>query len=322
MALAVNSRERTTLESGFSELGGFDSDSAIRGANQELEQRAGSGLELALAILVEQRDHALRRAESARQQAERERTRVVSEQDTFISFLMADHEKQLAELQRELASAREDLARQRALDRTLTRLGALPPSSDPEVAESLRAAEAELAELQESLQAAYAEVDDTRSDAARLQEERDAAIRETNDIKFEFEKLLEAARDEASQVQWQLDEAQRRLLDASDQARDEACRQAEQLDELRRELDERNQEVRSLRARLASLDEEMQSRPPPAAAIELENARKEAQLLRKSLIEVKRDFSRLSAEVEAARARGAFPGEGKSGEREGPSRKR
>jgi chromosome segregation ATPase len=277
-----------------------EAEAAIRAANQELQRRAGTSLDLPLTVLVEQRNRALRDAETAREETQQARRAAIEEQDRFIVFLMADHERQLTELQREVERAREILERRRSLDPVTP----LPIVVVGERESSSHAsAEGQIASLQERLQAAYSEVDDTRADAARLQEERDEAIRETNDVRFECQKQIEAARDEAAKLEWQLDEAQRRLEDAGDQARDEAYALSEQIDEAKRELDERNAEVRSLRARLATLDEEIQTRPPPAAALELENARKEAQLLRKSLIESKRESSRLKNELDSARAR-------------------
>jgi hypothetical protein len=302
MAVALNSAsssERSPAIRGSEEL---DGEAAIRAANQELQRRTGNAFDLPLTVLVEQRNQALRAAQSAREQAFQLRRTTVEEQDRFIAFLMADHERQVAELQRELRRANEGLERRRSLEPVpIVAVGAM---GDERVSvASPGAAEAQIASLQERLQAAYSEVDDTRADAARLQEERDEAIREISDVRFDCQKQVELARDEAAQLQWQLDEAQRRLEDAGDRARDEACALSEQIDEKHRELDERNAEVRSLRARLTTLDEEIQSRPPPAAAIELENARKEAQLLRKSLIDAKREASRAKNELDSVRAR-------------------
>ncbi|MFZ5892096.1 MAG: hypothetical protein ACOY0T_13655 [Myxococcota bacterium] len=311
MAAAVNPRERATSDIVVSAPPALPSDAPasdalIRAANAELTRRTGTGLDIAVSVLLEQRNQALRNLQAASEQAQREHAQHVIDQDAFIAFLMADYEKQLLAVQEELVSVRQQLARERTLART---------TGDDEIVDSavatprnhaatdISALSQQLFAVQEALQAAYAEVDETRADAARLQDERDTAIRETNDLKFDFEQRLEAARDEAASLQWQLDESQRKIADLSDAARDEAYRASEQLDEARRKLDERNEETRSLRARLALLDEEMQTRPPPAAAIELENARKEAQLLRKALIEAKRELSRLKNEGDAARLR-------------------
>lgn len=303
MAVALNSASHAEHGSAIGGVDSLDSEGQIRAANAELQRRAGSALELPLSVLVEQRDQALRAAESARTQAWQLRREMVEEEDRFIAFLMADHERQVAELRRELASAREGFERQRSLEPVPIVSVTHSSGSQPPPATGRTMTEHQISSLQERLQAAYVEVDDTRADAARLQEERDEAIREISDVRFECQKQVEAARDEASQLQWQLDDAERRLVDAGDQARDEAYTLSEQIDEARRELDERNAEVRSLRARLATLDEEMLSRPPPAATLELENARREAQLLRKSLIEAKREASRLKNELDAVRAR-------------------
>ncbi|MGC4092526.1 MAG: hypothetical protein QM756_32540 [Polyangiaceae bacterium] len=322
MSAAANPRERYTSETMLSPRGPLDADAAIRTANADFEQRVGSSLSLALAVLVEQRDQAIRSLQQVHTSAAQEREARVLDQDSFIAFLMADHEKQVLALQQELNSLRQEVGRQRTLasvSRELAR-ATLPGISGRDEVLQLELNQRILA-LQESLQAAYAEVDDTRADAMRLQEERDSAIREINDLKFDFEKQIETARDEGSALQWQLDETQRKLADASDQARDDAYRTSESLDEVRRQLDERNEEVRSLRARLMTLDEEIQSRPPPAAGIELENARKEAQLLRRSLIDSKRELARLNGELNALRARGGLS-EDRPLERESALRKR
>jgi chromosome segregation ATPase len=298
MAAALSSMRSSERSPALGAVDELDGDAAIRAANHELQRRAGNALDLPLTVLVEQRNRALRDLQGAREEALCARRESIEEQDRFIAFLMADHERQLVELQRELERAQEALERRRMLE---------PVASSAIIGDRVVAVggsvETQIASLQERLQAAYSEVDDARSDAARLQEERDEAIRETSDVRFECQKQVEAARDEASQLQWQLDEVQRRLEDAGDLARDEAYALSEQIDEARRELDERTAEVRSLHARLATLDEEIQTRPPPAAAIELENARKEAQLLRKSLIEAKREASRVKNELESVRAR-------------------
>jgi DNA repair exonuclease SbcCD ATPase subunit len=241
----------------------------IRGANAELQRRADAGLELVAMVLADQRDCAYQELGRLRQQSEAARVTDMDEHDRFIAFLMADYERQLVELRREL--------------------GARSPE--------------DLAELQQRLQSSTAEMEDTRADAARLQDERDEAIRETSDVRLECERRIEQARDAASDLQWKFDELTRRLDDERDQAREQACQLSEQLDEGRRDLDERNEEVRSLRGQLATLDSEIQSRPPPSVGIELENARKEAQLLRKSLIETRSELNRVRAELESLRSR-------------------
>jgi len=256
---------------------GTDFEGLVRSANAEIARRANSGLELLAMVLTDQRDRAYQDLARLRQQGEMARARDMDEHDRFIAFLMADYERQLAELRRELA-------------------GRVPDDSAGRVPD-------DLFDLQERLQASVAEMEDTRADAARLQEERDEAIRETSDVRFECARQVEQARDEASDLQWKLDELTRRFDDERDQAREQAFQLSEQIDERSRALDERNQEVRTLRGRLAVLDSEMQSRPPPSVTIELENARKEAQLLRKSLIESRSELSRVRAELDALKNR-------------------
>jgi chromosome segregation ATPase len=157
--------------------------------------------------------------------------------------------------------------------------------------------------LKQLLEAAQAEVEDTRADAVRLQEERDDAIRATDDLRLELVGDVETARDETFELQTQLDETHRQLEDVRDEARDEAYRASEEKSELQRELDERTDEVRRLRARLANLTTEIRpSQPPPPAALkQLEAARAENQTLRKQLIDAKRELSRASREAGMSR---------------------
>jgi DNA repair exonuclease SbcCD ATPase subunit len=261
-------------------------EAAIRRANQELLERTRDGLDLAIAVVVEQRNQALRRAEALHDEARRQRDTLIAEQDQFIAFLMADHEKKVAALQEELKSGLERLERQGALERI--------------EAEST----SEAHRLKDLLEAAYAEIDETRADAARLQGEVDEAIRLRDEVRLEMYAQVEAARDEAFALQSQVDAANRLLEDARDQARDEAFRAIEELDELRRALDEKSAEARRLSERLTDLEGARHSQPPPpAASFELERARSEIQGLRKQLVEAKREQSRISRELELAQMR-------------------
>lgn len=277
-----------------------DVEAEIRAANLEFGQRVGRALELPLTLLTAQRDAAIRAAHEARVQAEQERASMLEEQDLFIAFLMTEHDTELAETRHRLQASHAELERCRALAAAQTPVAAV---SDSSAKQALRAAEEQLAALRESLRAAYAETDEARGESSRVQAERDEAVAESNDLKFECRKQVEAAQDEVTRLTWQLDEARRKLEDARDQARDEAYRLTELLTEVRRELDERNEEVRRLRACMTELDQEILSRPPPAAAVELEGARREVQALRHRLIDAKRDQSRLAHELELSRAR-------------------
>lgn len=192
----------------------------ITRANADASRRASSGLELFAMVVLDQRDRAFEELGRLGQQWEATRRIDMEEHDRFIVFLMADHERQLLELRREL--------------------GARPTEEQPELL--LR------------LQAASAEMDETRADAARLQGERDEAIRETSDVRFECQRQIEQARDETVALQWKLDELTRTLDDERDQAREHAYQLGEQLDEQRCELSERDEEVRALRSRLGALE--------------------------------------------------------------------
>jgi hypothetical protein len=253
-----------------------DAEAEIEAANLELNQTVGSGLESRLAVLAEQRDAAIRAACEERARAERERAATLQQQDRFIALLMTEHERELAETRQKLQGARAELEMRHALS-----------AADASLASGLDRSEA----------------DPLRAELARVQAERDQAVADNNDLKFEYRKQADAAQDEVSRLNWQLDEAHRRLEDARDEARDEAHRLSELLAEMRRELDERNEEVRRLRACMTVLDQEIQNRPPPAAATELEGARRELESLRHRFIDVKREQSRLAHELELSRAR-------------------
>jgi hypothetical protein len=292
---AVMGREREAVEpDGLSAA-----QAAIRAANQSLLDKSGNRFELPIAILIDQRDEALQQNEALRQHARGERMALIAEQDQFITFLMTDHEAKLVKLSEELKSTREALARQRSLEG--------PPvgsagSASGEVADG----GLEIARLKDLLEAAYAEADETRSDAARLQAELDDAVRAADDVRLEIQLEVDAARDDAFRIQSQLDETNRLLEDARDQARDEAFRFNEELDDARRTLDERLAEVRRLRQRLSELDAAPRNSlppPPPPSSLELEAARADGQLLRKQLIEAKRELSRVTRELELAGAR-------------------
>lgn len=54
---------------------------------------------------------------------------------------------------------------------------------------------------------------------------------------------------------------------------------------------------------MTELDREIHSRPPPAAAVELEGARRELESLRHRFVDAKREQSRLAHELELSRAR-------------------
>jgi len=264
-------------------------EAAIRAANEELLERAGDGLKLPITVLVEQRDEALRQVEALRSEAERQRVALIAEQDQFITFLMADQEKKVFGIELELKEARERLERQDALE-----------------PKDLGSSSAEVERLQGLLEAAYSEVDETRTDAARLQGDLDDALRSRDDLRLEMFAQVEAARDEAFAIQTQLDATNRLLEDARDHSRDEAFRAIEDLDEVRRELDERTNEVRRLRNRLQELEGARNSQPPPpppGPGPELERARQDVQTLRKQLIDTKRELSRVSRELALAGTR-------------------
>jgi chromosome segregation ATPase len=288
---------------------------AIQRANEELKERCGSAFELPVSVLVEQRDQLAREHETLRDKASVDRQALVDEQDAFIADLMAEQERQVAALQQELTAAREQLSRQTALmaGRTGTTSPGMPAVRVPTTAPAAAAQslligeqEAQIHNLQAQLEGAYRDVDEARAEAARLQDQVEEAHSDVNVVRLEMSEQIEAVRDEVFALQRQVDEANRQVDDARDQARDEAYRLNERIAVLTRELDERREEVRRVRTRLASLDREgtHQSVPPPGPddfARELDDARTEAKLLRKHLIDAKRELSRKTRDLDDAR---------------------
>jgi chromosome segregation ATPase len=279
-----------------------DAEAEIDAANWEFGHKVSSTLESPLALLAIQRDCAIRAAHEARARAERERAAMAQQQDRFIAMLMAEHERELAETRRNSSAHAEPEPRQ-TLAVSNTPVGSSAQPGETAARRVLRSAEERIAALRDNLCAANTEADQVRAEVARVRAERDQAVADCNDLKFEYQKQLESAQDEVSRLTWQLDEARRRLDETRDEARDEAHRLSELLTEMRRELDERNEQVHGLRARLSELDLEMHSRPPPAAVVELEGARRELESLRHRFVDAKREQSRLAHELELSRAR-------------------
>lgn len=214
----------------------------IQAHNQELLDRAAGHFELPLVVLTEQRDHALRRLASVEQRAAEQRQRWVAEQDRFIGVLMTEHEAKLSELRADCERLKREFEASRT-DEGRT------PAEHTAAAPELGWDEPGLEALQQALDAANTEIDETRADALRLQEERDEAIRATDDVRLELMSELESARDETFQLESRLDEAHRLLDDVRDQARSEVQRLTEELSDLRAELAARNEELQRLRAR-------------------------------------------------------------------------
>ena len=288
---SLSSQAADKRESGFQRMG-ETCDASIQAHNQELVARTGDLMELAVVVLTEQRDNALRLLATANERFEEQQSHLVAEQDKFITFLMSEHEQKLAELQDAVEDARAQLLQRSALA-PLPVAELAPGEHDGALISQVKA-------LKQALEAATSEIEETRQDASRLQEERDEAIRAIDDARIELMTDVEAARDECFQLETRLDDANRLLEDARDQVRDEASRFNEDIGELRRDLDEKNEEIRRLRARLATHVAETKTShpPPPAVSQELERARREPQQLRQQVIEAKRELARRSHESE------------------------
>lgn len=276
----------------------------VKAANTAFQKRVGDAMSLPLQVVLEQRDAAFRDLAEHEARMQVELDRVAQEHERFVNFLMEEQLANLRHVRDQLDATKEELQRARAL--AVTTIAVPRPRTQGEPArgpgdavptDAVLAGDAvpteQLEALRNELELAFAEVDETRQEAARLQEERDEAIRANDEVRLELQGEIERARDETFEVQQRLDEALRELNDARDEARDEAMRLTEELDELRRERDERTEEVRKLREKLDELEIEVKhSNPPPAeAGSELDAARREVKWLRQQLIEAKRKMS-------------------------------
>jgi hypothetical protein len=272
---------------------------AIRAKNREFQQKTEGQLALAVALLTEQRDEALRQLEHQITRVRLERESLIAEQDAFIVSITEDHQRDLAKLEQQLTQARTALDRQAVLS--------APPSSSLREPSSIDARLLEAAEridqLASQLENAYREIDESLKENVRLQGELDDAVQATEELRIDLTHALDLARDDITRLELEAAETNRLLDDTRDRAREDQCRVLEELEAAKRELDERREEVRLLRE---GAEEEAASTriglPLPTQASELERARGEAKIARKQLIEAKREVSRLTRELELARS--------------------
>ena len=274
--------------------------------NQEFRVRTDNLMSVPLAVLIDQRDRAVQALEEANELIEQQHAQMQAEQDTFLAFLMEDHQKQLAALEQQLSQAKLALERQAVLAPVIHSPLA---TGDGELRQSLTQAEEHIATLREQLENAYREVDESRADGWRLQEERDEAVRTTDEIRIELLTELDATRDESAKLQLALDDAKRAVEDNRDEAREETSRLLEELESAKNECDERRAEVVRLRERLEGVQTDYRASvpPPPPQSDELELARAEAKVVRKQLIDSKRELSRVTRELELLRAQRSGP---------------
>jgi predicted nucleic acid-binding Zn-ribbon protein len=210
---------------------------AVRRANAELEDRVGDKLQLPLAVLINQRDRALRGLAEAHTHAEQSLRDLTTDHDRFVAFVMHENAQRVAALEATLQTERARAVRAEAQVATL---GAVPERASQEFNQDLAEAQAEILELKEAVRLLEGEVEETRAEAVRLQGERDEAIRSTDDLRLDLLQDLEAARAEAADFQARFDATERALLDARDQARDEVAGLTEQIVELQRVADKRS----------------------------------------------------------------------------------
>ena len=78
-----------------------------------------------------------------------------------------------------------------------------------------------------------------RADAREVQGERDRALAQVDDVRLELLSELEAARDEAIDLQARLDETDQRVDQIRDEADVQIYRLNEEIHELRQQLEQR-----------------------------------------------------------------------------------
>jgi replicative DNA helicase len=233
---------------------------AIRTANQVFERRVGNRLELPITVLVEQRNSALKELVEFREAAEREMQELEDEHERVVSSLMQCHQQELdafaqGQVHREalVPEPPTDEVTKVALVRDLLQDAAEEEESPTETTLAvhirLAALEGTIVGLQRDLEAANAEVEETRRDAIRIQLECDEALTASDNDRLAMQTEVEKARDEVIEVQAFLDEALRQLEDARDQAREEQARLAEEIGELRRALENCHRELAKTRPR-------------------------------------------------------------------------
>jgi hypothetical protein len=153
---------------------------AVRAANVEFEDRVGDRIELPLAVLINQRDRALRDLAEAHAYTEQ----ALQEQ-------AAEHDQDLAEAERALTELRLEVEENRAAAVRLQ-------GERDEAIRSIDAVRAELA----------SEIDNAREEVVELQARFDASERALSDAR-------DQARDEVAGLNEQLAELRRRLDESS-----------------------------------------------------------------------------------------------------------
>jgi hypothetical protein len=133
-----------------------------------------TALEVQLASLVVERDHALRELQQAREEAERERSFLIEEQDRFLAALLDEHEQAVAKLRAE----RDELlarvaAEQRGRERT-TAPGVKRPKLE-ELPTDVASLQQALADARLNIDKLVAERTRSLETLRRLQAQRDEA---------------------------------------------------------------------------------------------------------------------------------------------------
>jgi hypothetical protein len=199
----------------------------------------GSAGQLETSVLIEQRDRALRLLEQSHEDAHQRIGALVAVHDGLIASMVAYHQRELDALLARLDDAHGDERRPTIIPESPA-LGVEPTgrviAGTPPTGFETETLERQKRELRSELDAANAEIEETRADAIRLQGERDDALGEADDMRLRILSEIGAARDEAIQVQAQLDEALRMVDDGRDRAREEQRRLVEELDALHQEL--------------------------------------------------------------------------------------
>lgn len=149
-------------------------DSVREALNTSVEEK--TAVEVQLASLVVERDHALRELEQTRADAERERSFLIEEQDRFLAALLDDHEQTIHRLQAERDELVARAASQFGTCERTTAPGVNCVTMD-ELPTDVTALQKELIEARATIERCLAERTRSLETLRRLQAQRDEAQR-------------------------------------------------------------------------------------------------------------------------------------------------
>ena len=193
---------------------------AIQRANEELENAAEGKFDLPVAVLIRQRDDALRNSVLATEKLDARLQKLRAEHDKLAESLVSEHQSHIQNLKREHATALDEL--RKSLVHTPT-TGATHPGMG-----AVTGANSEALILREQLAEALSNLEAARQEASELQEELQAAVVSYDDMRQEMWNAAQDSRDEAAGLRIQCQELSARL-------EDERAANVEAVKELKRE---------------------------------------------------------------------------------------